>query len=164
MLPQSHLDNLKLIKKKCPNLEILEFLLSHDHPDHSLNDNPDTKAILDLLNKPIKTVKSLKEVVINVEEFANCTPSNNLKKMMSNIGWTVTVTMRPKRVWISLDDRIEFEEQSGRDAYDDEYFRREEDGEDEDEEWWVVWLARYNLHRQEISFLGVDSEDSLEDW
>ena len=54
---------------------------------------------------------------------------------MRDRGWTVEVTKLPKKIWISDNDRFEFDNEEDCNAYNDELdWQRERE---EEEEWWT---------------------------
>ena len=79
-------------------------------------------------------------------------PGDDLTKKIHDHGWTVKVTKLPKKVWISYDDRVEFDNEEDCNAYDNEQFRREE--EREGKEW---WLEEY-YHRRHDPYWKNDSD------
>lgn len=65
-----------------------------------------TVETLDLLNTHLKNILSLKEIIVN---FQVPPKGTSAMKKMNEYGWAVEVTKLPKKVWISYDDRAEFD-------------------------------------------------------
>ncbi|KAF2804520.1 uncharacterized protein BDZ99DRAFT_525357 [Mytilinidion resinicola] len=133
-LDEVHIENLELIRKTCTNIKTLELLVPLEHCNYALDDWAIASEALDLLNTRFKAIHSLKEIMINFEEYPEDDPSDGLTKKMRDIGWTVRITRLPKRVWISIDDRVEFdneevemEEETEKEQWLDEYYRRRHD-------------------------------------
>jgi hypothetical protein len=57
-----------------------------------------------------------------------------MKKKIADIGWAVRITRLPKRVWISIDGRVEFDNEEDCNAYNNEYLQQEQEMEEEKEE------------------------------
>ncbi|KAF2475817.1 uncharacterized protein BDR25DRAFT_339807 [Lindgomyces ingoldianus] len=146
-LHEAHIENLELIKKTCTKLKTLELLIPPGHSNYGLDDWPIAAEALNILNAHIRTIHSLEEIIINFEEYPEDDPSDDLTKKMHNIGWTVRVIRLPKRVWISCDDRVEFDNEEDCNAYDNEQFRMEEEMEKEKEE--KEWLEEYYRRRRD---------------
>jgi len=66
-----------------------------------------TKA-LDLLNTQLKTISSLKEIIVNFQVYGSEDISDLTKKMRDRT-WTVEVTKLSPEVWISDNERVEFD-------------------------------------------------------
>ena len=60
--------------------------------------------------------------------------SDDLTKTIHGYGWTVKVTELPKKVWISNDDRVEFDNEDDCNVYNNEQFRREVEEEEKENE------------------------------
>jgi hypothetical protein len=66
---------------------------------------------------------------------------NDDRIKMRDRGWTVEVTNLPKKIWISENDRVQFDNYEDCDAYNDEQRllewqrEKEKEKEKEDEEW-----------------------------
>jgi hypothetical protein len=63
---------------------------------------------------------------------------------MRDHGWTVEVTKLPKKVWISDNDRVEFDNEEDCDAYNHEQLLREwqREQEEEDKQWTEEYYRR----------------------
>jgi hypothetical protein len=110
---------------------------------------------LDLLNARFKAIHSLKEIVINFEEYPEHEPSNDLTKKMGDIGWIVMITRLPKKFWVSIDDQTEFDNEEDCNAYDNEQLRQEAMMEEEREN--EQWLDEY-YHRRHNPYWKNDSD------
>jgi len=154
-LDEVHIENLELIRKTCKNVKTLELLVPAEHSNYALRDWPIAFEALDLLNTRFKAIHSLKEIVINFEEYPEHAPSDDLSddssdgltKKMRDIGWTIRNTWLPKRVWISIDDRVEFDNEEDCRAYDYEQLQREEEIEMEREN--ERWQEEYDRRRRD---------------
>jgi hypothetical protein len=73
--------------------------------------------------------------------------SNDRIKKICDRGWTVELTKLPKKVWISIDDRVEFDNEDDCDAYNEEWHRRELQREQEQEDEW--WTEEYYRRRRD---------------
>ncbi|KAF2241797.1 hypothetical protein BU26DRAFT_524944 [Trematosphaeria pertusa] len=146
-LHQAHIRNLELIRDTCTSIRTLELLISPDCANYTLSDSPIAAEALCLLDTHFKNIPSLKEVVINFEVYPEQDPSNDLTKRMHDYGWTVKVTKLPEKIWISLDDRVEFDNEEDCQAYDNEQLlieERERQREEEEE-----WLEEYYRRRRD---------------
>ena len=146
-LHEAHIENLELIRKTCTNIETLELLVPPEHSNYALGDWTIAAEALNILNTHFRSIHSLKEIIVNFKKYPECDPSDDLTKKMLDIGWTVMVTRLPKRVWISCDDRVEFDNEEDCNAYDNEQFRREAEMEEEREKEW--WLEEYHRRRRD---------------
>ena len=147
-LDEVHIENLELIRKTCTNIKTLELLVPLEHCNYALGDWAVASEALDLLNTRIKGIHSLKEIVCNFEEYPEHEPSDDLKRKMGDIGWAVRITRLPKKVWISIDDRVEFDNEEDCNAYDNEHLRREQEREEKREE--EEWLDEYYRRRHDL--------------
>ena len=96
-----------------------------------------------MLNTRFKSILSLKEIIVHFQVYPEGDASDDLMRM-NNYGWAVKVTKLPK-VWISCDDRVEFDNEEDCNAYDEEQFRIEEEIEEErrKEKEKELWLDKY---------------------
>ena len=146
-LHKAHIKNLDLVRDTCTSIRTLELLVSPGCANYSPSDLPIAAEALYLLDTHFKNVPSLKEIVINFEVYPEQDPSDDLTKKMHNYGWTVKVTKLPKRTWMSLDDRVEFDNEEDCQAYDNEQFlvnERERQREEEEQ-----WLEEYHRRRRD---------------
>lgn len=146
-LHEVHIKNLDLVRDTCTSIRTLELLVSPDCANYALSDSPITAEALDLLNTHFKNISSLKEIVINLEVYPEQDPSDDLTKKMHNYGWSVKVTKLPKKKWISLDDRVEFDNEEDCQAYDNEQFLIDERKRQREEE--EQWLEEYHRRRRD---------------
>jgi hypothetical protein len=84
-------------------------LLQLDRANYALGDSPIAAEALDLLNARFKTISSLKEININFQVYGSEGLISDGMKKMRDCRWTIEVTKLPKKVWISDDDRLEFD-------------------------------------------------------
>jgi hypothetical protein len=155
-LDEVHVENLELIRKTCTNIKTLELLVPVEHRNYALGNCAIASEALDLLNTRIKAMHSLKEIVVNFEEYTKPDPSDDTSddssddlttKKMRDIGWTIQITWLPKRTWISIDDRAEFDNEEECRVYDNEQLRHEQKMEEEREE--EEWLEEYYRRRDD---------------
>ena len=146
-LHKAHIKNLDLVRDTCTSIRTLELLVSPGCANYPLSDSPIAAEALYLLDTHFKNVPSLKEIVINFEVYPEQDPSDDLTKKMHDYGWTVKVTELPKKTWISLDDRVEFDNEEDCQAYDNEQFligERQRQREEEEQ-----WLEEYHRRRRD---------------
>jgi hypothetical protein len=86
---------------------------------------------------------SLKEIIVNFQVYAAEDLSDYQIKMRDR-GWTVEVTKLPKKVWISDDDRVEFDNEEDCNAYNHEQLLLEwqREQEEEDKQWTEEYYRR----------------------
>lgn len=109
-----HIENLELIGQN-PDVKTFELLIPPEHYNYVLSYWLIASEALDILDKRLKAIHSLEEIIINFE------------KNTRDLGWVVRVTRLPKRVWISNDGQVEFENEEVCYAYDGELLRRHEE-------------------------------------
>ena len=144
MLHEAHIKNLGLIRDTCTGIQTLELSVPPEHCNYALNEDVTTAKVINLLNMRFKNIPSLKKVHINFNVYPQQDPSDDLATSMRGHGWIVTVTELPKKVWISNDDRVEFDNEEDCDAYNNELFRSEEEHREKD---W--WLEEYDRRRRD---------------
>ena len=108
-LHKAHIKNLELVRDTYTSIRTLELLVSSNCANYALSDSSIAAEVLDLLDTHFKNIPSLKEIVINFEMYLEQDPSDDLTKKMHDYEWTVKVTKLLKKKWISLDDRVEFD-------------------------------------------------------
>ena len=64
----------------------------------------------------------LKEIIVNFKVYPDGDPSDSLTKKIHDYGWTVKATKLPKKVWISYDHRIEFDNEQDYNAKTPNFF------------------------------------------
>jgi len=122
-------------------------LVPPEHCNYALSDSAIAAEALDLLDTRFKNIPSLEEIIVNFEVYPQQDPSDDLMKKMHDYGGTVKATKLPKKVWISNDDRVEFDNEEDCNAYNNEQFRREEKEEEEKEK--ELWLEEYYRRRHD---------------
>ncbi|KEF51026.1 uncharacterized protein A1O9_12910 [Exophiala aquamarina CBS 119918] len=140
LLHEVHIKNLELIRDTCTGVETLELSVPPEHCNYALSHSVIAAEALNLLDMHFKSIPSLKEIIVNLNMYPQRAPSDDLTKKMKNYGWTVKVTELPKKVWISNDDRVEFDNEEDCNAYDSEQFRIEEERD---------WLEEYYCRRRD---------------
>jgi hypothetical protein len=147
ILHEAHVRNLQLIRDTCTSIQTLELLIPPERYNYALSHSPIATEALDLLNTRLKSILSLKEIIVHFQVYPEGDASNDLMKKMNNYGWAVNVTKLPKKVWISCDDRVEFDNEEDCNAYNEEQFRREEERREEEEK--ELWLDEYYRRRRD---------------
>jgi hypothetical protein len=99
-----HMDSLELIRKTCTKLKTLELLIPPEHCNYALSDFPIAAEALNILNTQFKAINSF--VLVNLEMYPECEPSDDLMKKMRDLGWSVMVTRLPEKYWIELGDLL----------------------------------------------------------
>lgn len=146
-LHQVHIENLELIRKTCTGLKILELSVPNDHCSYALGDWAVAIDALKILDTHISSISTLKDIIVNFEEYPESDPSDDLTKRLCDIGWIVTITRLPQRMWLSSDGRVKFDNEEDCIAYDDEQSRREIEWEEQKEE--EEWLEEYYRRRRD---------------
>ncbi|MCJ1421456.1 hypothetical protein MMC32_007820 [Xylographa parallela] len=147
ILHEAHIKNLELIRDTCAGIQTLELLVLPEHYNYALSHSTIAVEALNLLDTRLKSIPPLKDLIINFQVYPEEDPSDDLTKKIHDYGWTVKVTKLPKKIWISYDDRVEFDNEEDCDAYDNEQFRREQEEEEEKEN--ESWLAEYDRRRRD---------------
>ncbi|KAG4430265.1 hypothetical protein IFR05_014261 [Cadophora sp. M221] len=138
MFHEAHIKNLELIRDTCTSITTLELSVPPDRANDVFDDSPIAAETLDLLDTRLKAIPSLKETVVNFQIYDDEDLSDDRMKKIRDRGWTVGVTNIPKKVWITIDDRVQFDNKEDCEAYDEEWHRREWQREQEQEaEWWT---------------------------
>ena len=122
-------------------------MVSANWDNYALSDSAIAAEALDLLDTRFKSIPSLKEIIVNFKVYPEQDPSDDLTKKMHDNGWTVSVTKLPKKKWISMDDRVEFDNEEDCQAYDNEQFlidERERQREEKEQ-----WLEEYYRRRRD---------------
>jgi hypothetical protein len=145
-LHEVHIEDLELIGKNT-NVKTLELLITTEHCNYALCDWPIASEALSILDERLRAIHSLEEVVINFEEYPGCDPGDFLTKRMHDMGWTIEIIRLPKRVWLSCDDRVEFDNEEDCNEYNNEWFREEEEREKKREN--EQWLEEYWRRRDD---------------
>jgi hypothetical protein len=144
-LHEAHIEHLALIRDNCTHIATLELLLQLDRMSYALSDSPFAAEALDLLNTQFKTIPSIKEIIVNFQVYGSEDLSDLTKKMRDRT-WTVEVTILPLKVWISDNERVEFDNEEECDAYNNEQllFDMQREREQEDEWWREEYQRRRN--------------------
>lgn len=104
-----------------------------------------TKA-LDLLSTRFETISSLKKIIVNFQVYGS-EDLSDLTKMMHDRMWIVEITILPPKVWISNNERVEFDNKEDCEAYNNEQLvldmQRERNQEDE------RWKEEYDRRRND---------------
>jgi hypothetical protein len=83
--------------------------------------------------------------------------SDDREMKICDRGWTVKVTKLLKKVWISIDDMVEFENEDDCKSYNEEWHRREWQREREHEDEW--WTEEYYRRRRDPSWKNDSGYD-----
>ncbi|KAF2270179.1 hypothetical protein CC78DRAFT_194405 [Lojkania enalia] len=119
---EEHVENLELIRDTCTSIKTLELLVPPDQRSYALSISQIATEAIDLLDTHFRAIASLKEININFEVYPGEDLDNDITKKLRDYGWAVTTTKLPKKIWISNDDRVEFDNEEDCIAYDNEQF------------------------------------------
>ncbi|CZR68828.1 uncharacterized protein PAC_18728 [Phialocephala subalpina] len=141
---ESHIKNLELIRDTCTSITTLELSIPPDHANYVFDDSSMAIETLDLLDTRFKDIPSLKEIIVNFQVYSEEDLSDDRMKKIRDRGWAVEVTKLPKQIWISIDDRVQFDNREDCDAYDEEqlHFEWQREQEKEDELWEEEYYRR----------------------
>ncbi|KAH7413257.1 hypothetical protein BKA64DRAFT_348937 [Cadophora sp. MPI-SDFR-AT-0126] len=138
MLYEAYIKNLELIRATYISITTLELSVPLDRANDVFDDSPIIAETLDLLDTRLKAIPLLKETIVNFQIYSDKDLSDDRIKKIRDCRWIVEVTKLPKKVWISINDRVEFDNKEDCEAYDEEWHRREWQREQEQEaEWWT---------------------------
>jgi hypothetical protein len=146
-LHKEHVENLELIRDTCTSIRTLELLVPPDHRSYALGISQIATEATDLLDTHFRTIASLKEININFEVYPGEDLDDDLTKKLRDYGWAVTTTKLPKKIWISNNDRIEFDNEEDCIAYDNEQSLLDLKREKEEEE--ELWREEYYRRRRD---------------
>ena len=146
-LHEAHIKNLELIRDTCPRITTLELSLPPDHLSSALCDSHIAAEALDLLDTRFKAIPSLKEIIVNFQVYSEEDLIDGLMEKMHERGWTVQITKLPKKVWISENDRVEFDNEEDCNAYNEEQGLLDWQREQEQEDKW--WTEEYYRRRRD---------------
>lgn len=132
ILHEAHIENLGLIRDTCTGIQTLELSVPPEHCNYALHHSAIAGEKLNLLDMRFKKFPSLEKTIDNFKVDPQQDPNDDLMKTMQGHGWTVKITELPK-VWISCDDRVEFDNEEDCNAYDSKLFQREMEEEEEKE-------------------------------
>jgi len=139
-LHEAHIKNLELIRDTCTSITTLELSLPSGHPNsYSTACKPVKQEALDLLDARFKAVPSLKEIIVNFKVHSEEDLSYTNRINMRDRGWTVKVT-KLRKIWISDDDRVEFDNEEDCNAYNYEQCRLDWQREEKKEKEWLSWF------------------------
>lgn len=147
ILHEAHIENLGIIRDTCAGIQTLELLVPPEHCNYALSHDAIAVEALNLLDIRFKSIPSLKEIIVNFELYPERDLGDDLTERIHGYGWTVKVTTLPKKVWISIDDRVEFDNEEDCNAYDNEQSRREV--EEEEKKANESWLEEYHARRRD---------------
>lgn len=105
-----------LFSTLCTSIITLELFLPLDSANYASGDSPIVAEAPDPRGTRFKAIPSLKETIVNSKVYAAEDPSDYRIKIRDR-GWTVKVIKLPKKVWISNDDRVEFDKGEDCDIY-----------------------------------------------
>ncbi|CAH0045752.1 unnamed protein product [Clonostachys solani] len=138
VLYKEYIDVLQLIRDTCTNLKTIE-ISSLELPIWDVDSAAGMLKAID--DGGLKEMHSLEEIIviqgeheIDDEIVADC---EALRHRVPSIKWLIELRKLPPRIWISADDRVEYEEEVIR--REQERFEREED-----EQWLEEYYRRRN--------------------
>ncbi|RDL35191.1 Uncharacterized protein BP5553_07122 [Venustampulla echinocandica] len=141
---ESNIKNLELIRDKCTSITTLELSIPPNREDFVFDDSSMAIETLDLLDTRLKGIPSLKEIIVDFQVYSEEDLSDDRMKKIRDRGWAIEVTKLPKPIWISIDDRVEFDNKEDCDAYNEEQlqFECQREQEKEDERWEEEYYRR----------------------
>ncbi|KAL7621085.1 hypothetical protein AAE478_008397 [Parahypoxylon ruwenzoriense] len=151
VLREEHVQVLQLIRETCPGLRTVE--ISCEPPDSifSLCDVDLAAEMLRALDDGgFKAMLSLEKIVVVCGEYdineEVMALRESLMQRMPSFKWSIELTKVPPRVWISDDDRVEFDNYEDCCRYNNEMYRREMEREEreEREQWEEEYYRRRN--------------------
>lgn len=160
VLHEEHIQVFQLIRDTCTDLKIVEIFCMPPDGIFSLWDVDLAAEMLKTLDDGgLKDMPSLEKILVvrgeyDIDEEALASRESLMQKMPS-IKWVVEFTKVPPRVWISNDDRVEFDNEEDCSRYNDEMSRRELEREEREEE--EQWEEEYYRRRND-PFLKNDSD------
>jgi hypothetical protein len=92
-LHHSHRANLVLIRDTCPRVRILEMQLDIAKT-YIFDRSPSINVVLDCLDKHIKSILFLEEIIINVQVYNEADLSESTVRRMQNYGWIVKISLK----------------------------------------------------------------------
>lgn len=131
ILHEAYIKNLEIIRDIYTGIQTLELLVPPEHCNYALSHYTIAAEALNLLDIRFKSIPSLEEIIVNFEVYPEEDSGDDLTKIIHGYRWIIKVTELPKKVWISGDDRVEFNNEDDYNAYNNEQFRREEEKENE---------------------------------
>jgi hypothetical protein len=145
-LHEAHIKNLELIRDTCTSITTLELSLHSDDTNGAFRNSTFLDQALNLLDMRFKAILSLKKVIVNFQIYSEEEFSDDWVKMRDR-GWTVEITKLPKKMWISENDQVEFDNEEECNAYNEEWHRHEWQREQEQEE--RLWEEEYYARRHD---------------
>ena len=146
-LHDAQIKNLELIRDACTGITALELALPVDLADYALlGGSPTAAEALDLFNRRFKDISSLQKVIVNLQVRGG-EDLGDLEKKVGDCGWTVEITKLARKVWISNDGRVEFDDEGDCDAYNTEQCCLEWQRQEEEEK--ESWKEEYHRRRRD---------------
>ena len=87
---ETHIENIELIRKSCTNLTTLELSL-RNKADYIVKDSSQATEALNLLEAQLKTIPSLKKVIVNVKVYGEEAVGEDVMERIHDQGWGVGV-------------------------------------------------------------------------
>lgn len=97
-------------------------MVSPNSANYIFSDSPIAAEALYLLDTHFKNVSSLREIIINFKVYPKQDPGDNLTKKIYNYGQTIKVIELPKRIQISLDNQVKFNNKEDCQVYNNKQF------------------------------------------
>ncbi|KAF3917563.1 hypothetical protein AA313_de0202744 [Arthrobotrys entomopaga] len=88
-LHPAHTRVIELLRQTCTNIETLELFVPDEHGIYELQHSPSALAIerLNIINTHLRTIRSLKSIIVNLEQYPESEPSDDLTKILKEMGW-----------------------------------------------------------------------------
>ena len=147
VLHQAHIESAELIRDTCTGVKTLELLVPPDHDNYVLNDPVIEIKAWDVMDAHFRTIPSISDIIVHFQVYPLEDPSDDVKQEIHKYGWIIKVTKLPAKVWISVDDRVAFDNEDDCNAYNEEQLRLEWAAEQAEEE--AMWLQEYHQRRND---------------
>ncbi|KAJ8131808.1 hypothetical protein O1611_g1813 [Lasiodiplodia mahajangana] len=163
VLHESYSQVLQLIRETCIDLRTIEMTCGPDDAVLSVDDIDDidfSAAMLKAVDDGgLKDMSSLERVVVVLQQYGideeDIAGRERLMQRMPSPKWCIELKDMGRKIWISIDDRCEFDNYEDCQRYDDEYYIEEMKREEEKEE--EAWRDEY-IRRRNDPYWKNDSD------
>ena len=153
VLHQACIENLGIIRDTCTGVKTLELLVPAEHENYVPSNAEIATEPWDAMEAQFRTIPSIRDIVVHFQVYPLDDPSDDVKQEIHKYGWIIVVTKLPAKVWVSINDRVEFDTEGDCNAYNNEQFRAEWEVEEE-----MMWLQEYRRRRND-PYWKNDSDD-----
>lgn len=147
VLHRAHIENAGLLRDICTGVKTLELLVPPEHDNYVLNDPVIETEAWDAMDAHFRTIPSLRDIIVHFQVYPLEDLSDDVKQEIHKYGWIIKVTKLPAKVWISIDDRVAFDNEDDCNTYNEEQLRLEWEAEQAEEE--TMWLQEYYQRRND---------------